>query len=154
MECPIVNTALSLLMKHLVIGQRPKTPNFSTFHWSPHASLVSIDQHFETTRVVHLPKRTETSLITVADLIAESDQAVRAMHSCNSRFTCCLATQVGFVFCTSNSGPGCSKLTTSLVNVWLNFQTLISEKCQNFLVKKCEKLLQCKSFSHFFNTKF
>ena len=42
------------------------------------------------------------------------------------------------------SGPGCSKLTTSLVNVSLKFQTLISQICQYFLLKKCEKLLQCK----------
>ena len=49
------------------------------------------------------------------------------------------------------SGPGCSKLTTSLVNVLLKFQMLISNICQYFLLKKCEKLLQCKSFSHFFN---
>ena len=49
------------------------------------------------------------------------------------------------------SGPGCSKLTTSLVNETLKFQTLISQICQYFLLKKCEKLLQCKSFSHFFN---
>ena len=33
------------------------------------------------------------------------------------------------------SGPGCSKLTTSLVNVSLKFQTLISELCQYFLLK-------------------
>ena len=52
------------------------------------------------------------------------------------------------------SGPGCSKLTTSLVNDSLKFQTLISQICQYFLLKKCEKLLQCKSFSHFFNKKF
>ena len=51
-------------------------------------------------------------------------------------------------------GPGCSKLTTSLVNVSLNFQKLISLICQYFLLKNCEKLLQCKSFSHFFNKKF
>ena len=38
------------------------------------------------------------------------------------------------------TGPGCSKLTTSLVNVSLKFQTLISEICQYFLLKKCEKL--------------
>ena len=44
-----------------------KTPNFSVFHWSLHGSQVSIDQHFVTTRVVHLPKRTETSLITESD---------------------------------------------------------------------------------------
>ena len=28
-------------------------------------------------------------------------------------------------------------------------QMLISQICQYFLLKKCEKLLQCKSFSHF-----
>ena len=41
--------------------------------------------------------------------------------------------------------------TTSLVTVSLKFQTLISNICQYFLLKKCEKFLQCKSFSHFFN---
>ena len=49
-------------MRRLVIGQRLKVPNFSAFHWSPHGSLVSIGQNFLTTRVVHLPERTETSL--------------------------------------------------------------------------------------------
>ena len=67
MECSIISPALSLLMKHLVIGQRQKAPNFSAFHWSPHGSLVSIGQHFVTTRVVHLPKRTKTSSITESD---------------------------------------------------------------------------------------
>ena len=41
--------------------------------------------------------------------------------------------------------PGCSKLTMSLVNVLLKFQTLISDLCQYFIVKKCEKLLQCSA---------
>ena len=102
MECSINNPALSLLMKHLVIGQRQKAPNFSAFHWSPHGSLASIGQHFLTTRVLHLPKRTETSLITKSDQSgpnhqllqlctactawSDSDQAVRAVHSCNSWF--------------------------------------------------------------------
>ena len=63
-----------------------KDPNFSAFHRSPQGNLVSIGQHFVTTRVVHLPKRIETSLITEADLITEPDQAVRAVHSCNSWF--------------------------------------------------------------------
>ena len=67
----ITNPSLSLLIKHLVIGQRQKA-NFSAFHWSPHGILVSIGQHFVTLRLL---KRTETSLIT------ESDQAVRAVHS-------------------------------------------------------------------------
>ena len=69
LECSINNPALSLLMKHLVIGQRQEAPNFSAFRRSPHASLVSIGQHFVTTRVVHLPKRTETSLITESDRV-------------------------------------------------------------------------------------
>ena len=84
MERSIINRALSLLMKHLVIGQCQKAPNFSVFRWAPHGSLVSIGQHFVTLRIVHLPKRTETSLITKrteADLITELDQAV---HGCNS----------------------------------------------------------------------
>ena len=61
MKCSLRNPALSLSINHLVIGQRQKAPNFSAFHWSPHGSLVSIGQHFVTMRVVHLPKRIETS---------------------------------------------------------------------------------------------
>ena len=53
-----------------------------------------------------------------------------------------------------SSGPGCSKLTTLLVNGSLKFQMFISEICHYFLLKKCEKLLHCKSFSHFFNKKY
>ena len=100
MKCTIINPALSLLVKHLVIGQRQRAPNFSAFHWSPHGSLVTIGQHFVTTRVVHLPERPETSLITKSDQSgpnhqllqlctacttwSDLDQAVRAVHSCNS----------------------------------------------------------------------
>ena len=83
-------------MNYLVIGQRQKTPNFSAFYWSPHGCLITIGQHFVTTRVVHLPKRTETGLITESDQsranhqllqlctirTAWSDQAVRAVHIC------------------------------------------------------------------------
>ena len=100
MECSINSPALSLLMKYLVIGQRLKTLNFSAFQWSLRGSLVSIGQHFVATRVVHLPKSTETSLITESDQSgpnhlllqlctartawSDSDQAVRAVHSCIS----------------------------------------------------------------------
>ena len=89
-------------MRHLVIGQRQKAPNFSAFHWSPHGCLITIGQHFVTTKVVHLPKKTETSLITESDKSranhqllqlctvstawSDSDQAVRAVHSCKSWF--------------------------------------------------------------------
>ena len=102
MGCSINSPALSLSTKHLVIGQHLKTPNFSAFHWSPRGSLVSIGQHFVATRVVHLPKSTETSLMTKSDQSgsnhqllqlctartawSDSDQAVRAMFSCNSWF--------------------------------------------------------------------
>ena len=63
----LINPALSLLMIQLVIGQRQKAHIFSAFHWSQHDSLVSIGQHFVITKEVHLPKRTETSLITESD---------------------------------------------------------------------------------------
>ena len=49
-------------------------------------------------------------------------------------------------------GPGCSKLLMLLVNVSLEFQTLISDICQYFLLKKCEKLLQYNA-SLIFSTK-
>ena len=103
MECSINNPALSLLMKHLVIGQRLKTPNISALHWPLRGSLVSIGQHFVGTRVVHLPKSTETSCIIESDQSgpkhqllqlcpartawSDSDQAMRAVHSCNSWFS-------------------------------------------------------------------
>ena len=59
-------------LKHYLKGplsqnQPTNQPNFSAFHWPPHGSLVCIGQHFVTTRVVHLPKRTETSLLTESD---------------------------------------------------------------------------------------
>ena len=43
--------------------------SFLAFHWSPRGNLVSIGQHFVITRVVHLPKRTEASLITESDRV-------------------------------------------------------------------------------------
>ena len=46
-------------------------------------------------------------------------------------------------------GPGCSKLTTSLVNVSLKFQTLISQICQYFLSKKFEKQFFNKNITVF-----
>ena len=67
MVCSIIQLALSILMKHLAIGLCQKAPNFSAFHWSPHGRMVSIGQHFVTTRVVNLPKRIKTSLITESD---------------------------------------------------------------------------------------
>ena len=56
------NSALSLLMKHLVIGWRQKAPIFSAYHWSLHVGLVSIGQHFIAKRVVFLPNRDPNEL--------------------------------------------------------------------------------------------
>ena len=54
----------------------------------------------------------------------------------------------------NDSGPSCSKLTTSLVDVSLNFQKLISQICQFFLLKKCDSakaslIFSTKNFSVF-----
>ena len=56
-----------------------KAPYFSAFHWSPHGSLVSIGQHLVTTNI-------NTEIEIEADLYTESDQAMRAVHSCKSWF--------------------------------------------------------------------
>ena len=46
---------------------------------------------------------------------------------------------------TCKSGPGHSKLLTSLVNVLLKFQMLISEICKYFMLKKCKTLMQIEA---------
>ena len=94
----INSLALSLLMKHLVIGQRLKTPNFSVFHWSPRGSLVSIGQHFVATRVVHLPKSTETSLITESDQSGPNHQLLQLCRARTRTRLCgpCIAAIAGF----------------------------------------------------------
>ena len=43
-------------------------------------------------------------------------------------------------------GPGCSKLTTSLVNVSLKFQTLISQTCQYICRKNLRSFCSAKAF--------
>ena len=48
----------------------------------------------------------------------------------------------------------CSKLTTSLVNVSLNFQKLISQICQYFLLKKVRSFCIAKASLIFFNKNF
>ena len=152
MECSINNPALSLSMKHLVIGQRQKAPNFSPFHWSPHGSLVSIGQHFITTRVVHLPKRTETSLITKSDQSglnhqllqlctactawSDSDQAVRAVHSCNSWLFTIMKKVVTTFFVSLIQGQEDTGYWYSTVYLYLAshlfkiFQVLYSHSCR------------------------
>ena len=50
-------------------------------------------------------------------------------------------------------GAGCSKLTTSLVNVSLKLKTLKLQIHCYILLEKCENLLQCKRYSHFSNKK-
>ena len=95
MECYIIKPAQSHLMKHLVIGQRQNAPDFSAFHWSPRGNLVSIGQHFVhqgstfTEKDRNKPNYrigplSDSVIKLVSDLITESDQAVRTVHSCNS----------------------------------------------------------------------
>ena len=84
---PIINPSLSLLMKHLVIGQRQVVPDFSAFLWSLQGRLVSISQQFVTTTVVHLTTRTETSLFTETDLSGP-----------NHRIGPCISEVAGFIF--------------------------------------------------------
>ena len=43
------------------------------------------------------------------------------------------------------TGPGCSKLKTSLVNVSLKFQTLISQICQYFLLENVKIFCSAKA---------
>ena len=50
-------------------------------------------------------------------------------------------------------GTGCSKLTTSLVNLWLKFKMQILQIHCYFFLEECENLLHYKRFSHFFSTK-
>ena len=88
-------------MRYLVIGQRQKPPNFSAFHWSPHACLITIGQHVATTRVVHLPKRTETSLITESDQSNYCSYARSAQPGPIRTRLCgpCIAAKAGFLTC-------------------------------------------------------
>ena len=100
LDCSINKTALSLLMKHLVIGQRQKAPYFSAFHWSPQASLVSNWSAFRNHEGSTFtekgrnklnyriepngPNHQRLQLCTAGIAWSDSDQAVRAVHSCNS----------------------------------------------------------------------
>ena len=53
----------------------------------------------------------------------------------------------------ATSGPGCSKLTTSLVNETLKFQTLISQICQYFFVEKMRDAFAVQKLLSFFQHK-
>ena len=54
----------------------------------------------------------------------------------------------------ANIRPGCSKLTASLVNVSLKFQTLVSQISQYFWLKKNVRSFCSAKSSHFFNKKY
>ena len=64
--CSIMCLA-SFSMKHLVIGQLQKPAKLSGFHWSTSRSQAFIGQLLGTSRVGHLPKRTEMVLFTISD---------------------------------------------------------------------------------------
>ena len=54
----------------------------------------------------------------------------------------------------SHPGPGCSKLTTSLVNETLKFQTLISQICQYFFYEKMWEAFAVQKLLSFFQQKY
>ena len=56
-----------------------------------------------------------------------------------------------YLYCCS--GPGCSKLTTSLVNETLKFQTFISQICLYFLLKKKGVAFAVQKLLSFFQQK-
>ena len=62
---------------------------------------------------------------------------IRLVLNCHIAVMNCSSGIIGFGCAlddiSKTSGPGCSKLTTSLVNVSLKFQTLISQICHYFL---------------------
>ena len=66
-ECSIICLALSLWMKHLVIGQLQQPAKFLAFHWSQSRRQAFIGQLLGTSRVVHLPKRTVMVSFTISD---------------------------------------------------------------------------------------
>ena len=127
-------------MRHLVIGQRKKAPNFSAFHWSLHGCLITIGQRIVTTRVVHLPKRTKTSLIiesdqsrsnhkllqlcTVPTAWSDVDQAVRAVHSYKS--WCSISM---LFFCKT------ARLRYIIPKVGLNFSSTVVWHCKDYIAK-------------------
>ena len=49
------------------------------------------------------------------------------------------------VYRSSRAGPGCSKLTMSLVNDSLKFTSSDTQICRNFLLKKCEHIFSAKN---------
>ena len=59
--------------------------------------------------------------------------------------TCSYNSNGPILFTKTQPGPSCSKLTTSLVNVSLKFQTLILQIHCYFLLKKCENPSHCKT---------
>ena len=107
------------------IDQRQKALNFSAFHWSPHGSLISIGQYFITTRVVHLPKRTETSSITESDRtdpITESHKAVRAVQSWLN-FLCLLYLKCFQIASRTTNSAGLDQIArrSSLVRIFTDY---------------------------------
>ena len=92
MICSIIQLARSILMKRLVIGQRQKASNFSAFHWN--GFHWSAFRNYEGSTFTEKGRnklnyrigslRSDSVIKLVSNLITESDQAVRAVHSCNS----------------------------------------------------------------------
>ena len=71
-------------------------PKSSAFHWSPHGSLVSIGRNFVTVITKSDQSGPNHQLLqpcTACTAWSDSDQAVRAVHSCSSWFWCSILVQ-------------------------------------------------------------
>ena len=76
MECSINNPALTLLMKHLVIGQRLKLL-ISRLFIGHHAVVWFPSVSIRTHKLLHLPKSTETNSITESDQSGPNHQLLQ-----------------------------------------------------------------------------
>ena len=99
-------------MRHLVIGQRQKAPNFSAlvatrlsdYHWSAfrnHESSTFTEKDRNKLNYQSDQSRANHQLLqlcTVPTAWSDSDQAVRAVHSCKSWFWCVLSISYFLMF--------------------------------------------------------
>ena len=89
----------------------------------------------------------------VLQLQTQLSQGIHRKNETLTRQPLCSTEHSNIEFIAS-PGPSCSKLTTSLVNVSLKFQTLISEICQYFCRKNMRSFCSAKASLIFFNKKY
>ena len=132
------NTMKSILEKRLIL------------HWNHVSKMTSKSSNMTnfSSRVQFLVMKWRTYCSSYAPMLCCSKYHNTLAYLIDAMIRLTFLMQI-ITQCFWRSWPGCSKLTTSLVNVSLKFQTSISEISQYILLKKCKTLWQCKIFSHF-----